>query len=89
MYIKKIVLENIRCFKHAEIDFQSDQEPYYWTVLLGDNGVGKTTLLRSIAMGLSDTSSAAGLLRELPGPFIRRGETKAVDAATRSPALTR
>ncbi len=48
-----------------------------WTVVVGDNGDGKTTLLRSIAMGLCDESSAAGLLRELDGKFVRTGEDDA------------
>ncbi len=41
--------------------------------LLGDNTTGKTTLLRSIAIGLCDASSAAGLLRESETGYIRRG----------------
>lgn len=45
---------------------------------MGDNGVGKTTLLRCIAMGLCDAASASGLLREIYGEWNRRinGESK-------------
>lgn len=77
MYITKVVLENVRCFRKVVVDLESHGKPKMWTVLVGDNGDGKTALLRSIAMGLCDESSAAGLLRELPGEFVRDGETKA------------
>ena len=74
MYIKKIVLKNIRCLKDIKIDFDlSDKKPP-WTVVLGDNSAGKTTLLRSIAIGLCDESSAAGLLKESDSGYVSYGE---------------
>lgn len=42
-----------------------------WTLLLGDNGVGKTTIMRSLAMGLVDATSASALLKELYGEWVR------------------
>ena len=77
MYITKVVLENVRCFEDVTLDLEPDGETTMWTVVVGDNGDGKTTLLRSIAMGLCDESSAAGLLRELDGKFVRTGEDEA------------
>lgn len=75
MYIKRVKLTNARCFEHIEIEFENRGSSI---IVAGDNGDGKSTLLRSIAMGLCDESSAAALLRELPGDFVRKGE----DAAT-------
>jgi len=74
MYIKKIILKNIRCFKDVAIfyDLSGDAPP--WTVIVGDNSAGKTTLLRSIAIGLCDESSAAGLLKESDSGYVRYGE---------------
>ena len=40
-------------------------------MILGNNGMGKTTLLRCLALGLCDSSSAAALERELYGELIR------------------
>jgi hypothetical protein len=51
-----------------------------WGVVLGDNGVGKTTFLRSIAMGLCDAASAAGLLREIYGDWNRRPNGQPIPA---------
>ncbi len=70
MYIKKIRLENIRCFPELTIDFES---PGASILISGNNGDGKSTLLRCIAIGLCDETSAAALHRELPGDLVRHG----------------
>ncbi|MDV6345715.1 AAA family ATPase [Nitrosomonas sp. Is37] len=51
IYFKSLELQNIRCFKGQEIlDLtRGDGIPTQWTLLLGDNGVGKTTLLQCLA----------------------------------------
>ena len=73
MYISKVYLKNIRCFDELTLNFNKKSKPILWTTLLGDNSTGKTTLLRSIAIGLCDESSAAGLLRESEEGYIRNG----------------
>ncbi len=77
MYISRIYLENIRCFKELSLEFIRDSNPIIWSTILGDNATGKTTLLRSIALGICDESSAAGLLRESQEGYIRHGENSA------------
>ena len=51
IYFTKLVLENIRSFSERQeltlID--TDGRPARWTLLVGDNGVGKTTLLQCLA----------------------------------------
>ena len=69
MYVKRLYLKNIRCFDEIEIDFNQSGSSI---LLLGENGDGKSTILRSLAMGLCDESSTAALFRELPGEFVRR-----------------
>jgi len=69
MYIKRLYLKNVRCFEKLEINFD---QPGSSILLLGDNGDGKSTILKSLAMGLCDDSSAAALFRELQGEFVRR-----------------
>ncbi len=50
IYIRKLLIENVRCFgKNQTLDFSTGNNKIsQWTVILGDNGSGKTTLLRSI-----------------------------------------
>jgi len=72
----KVVVHNIRCFERAELDLSGPGGTKMWAVITGDNGVGKTTFLRCIAMGLCDKDSAAGLLRDTYGQWIRKGQKK-------------
>ncbi len=78
MYIKNIVVENIKCFgkgkRAVDIDFQRPDGSYAGiTVLAGRNGSGKSTLLRAIAL------SAAGIqmgpvLQVSYNDWVTRGE---------------
>jgi predicted ATP-binding protein involved in virulence len=51
VYFLSIDVENVLCFKDKQtLDLTDEQgNPAQWTVILGDNGVGKTTLLRCLA----------------------------------------
>ena len=51
VYFTKLVLENIRSFsERQELNLiDADGRPARWTLLVGDNGVGKTTLLQCLA----------------------------------------
>jgi predicted ATPase len=51
VYFLSLELSNVLCFKTPQkIDLTTDNgSPAQWTVILGDNGVGKTTLLRCLA----------------------------------------
>ena len=51
VYFKKLVLENIRSFsERQELTLEgADGKPAQWTLIVGDNGVGKTTLLQCFA----------------------------------------
>ena len=71
LHIEKLTLTDIRCFDHLTIEFAKGES----VVIIGDNGDGKSTILRALAMGLCDQSSAAALFRELEGEYVRHGST--------------
>lgn len=73
LYINSVRLKNVRCFEELSLVIGTDSPSCTWAMFVGDNATGKTTLLKSIAMGLCDESSAAGLLKELEEGYIRRG----------------
>ncbi len=77
MYIKRIHLKNIRCFANLEIEYDLTGDALPFTIIVGDNATGKTTLLRSIAIGLCDEAGAAALIKESDVGFIRSGEAEA------------
>ena len=74
MKVSKITLERIRCFENITIDLATKQGAFDWSLILGNNGAGKTTILRSLAMGLCDKTGAASLLQDTFGDMIRTGE---------------
>jgi predicted ATP-binding protein involved in virulence len=49
MYIQKAEIKNIRSIEKFEIEFKN---PAGWHVLIGENGAGKSTIIRSIALAL-------------------------------------
>jgi DNA repair exonuclease SbcCD ATPase subunit len=51
MYIRKIEIKNIRSIEHFEMTFPEGKEAG-WHVLIGDNGSGKSTIVRSAALAL-------------------------------------
>lgn len=53
MYVKSIILENLRGFKNLNFDFERHGGGYAgWTVFVGGNASGKSTLLKGIALAL-------------------------------------
>lgn len=48
-----------------------------WMVLLGENGTGKTTILRALALAYADDSIASACLAALPGSLVRHGFKRA------------
>ena len=76
MKIVKLKLENIKCFREIYIPFKDNGEIKNWSLIAGDNGQGKTTILRSIAVGLCDKEGASALLAELHGGFLRGNQER-------------
>lgn len=77
MYIKRLVLENIRGFRNLDFSLQRQDNEYAgWTVFTGDNGSGKSALLKAIAVALNGTGFARSLQSSFSG-WVRAGEKEA------------
>lgn len=58
MYIRSLHIKNLKRLRDLSLDFtHTDGSPRMWTVLIGENGTGKTSILQAIAL------TAAGTLR--------------------------
>ena len=77
MYVTRIFLNNIRGFRGFDLNVSDEQgKPRMRTAIIGKNGTCKTTLLRCIAIGLSDRAQANSLLAEAIGPLISENSDK-------------
>ena len=95
IYFKKLVLENIRCFSERQelILVDEDERPARWTLILGDNGVGKTTLLQCLARMRpvfierpdEDDGPDHGSIEPI---LASEGDNDAINALVRSPGDT-
>ncbi len=73
-YITKIELVDIRGFRNLALDIRVDEAaPRLRTLIIGKNGTGKSTLLRSIVLGLVHHDEAAGLFSTPLGALQTRG----------------
>lgn len=74
MHLKKVSITNIKSIKSLSIDFD---EPYAgWHVLLGENGAGKTTILKAISLCLLGERQAYTLPQNFAN-WITKGEKNA------------
>lgn len=76
MYLSRVVLENIKGFESADLDFCPTAEHYEgWAVITGDNGTGKTALLKAICLALLGPDQARGLIQDLRG-WVTEGKER-------------
>ncbi len=80
MYLKKLIVKQLKCFDSLEIDFPGENGDYSgWIVLLGGNGTGKSTLLQAMALALLGDVATRELLT--PRGYVRQGADHALVTA--------
>ncbi len=57
IYVEKIELKNFKCFSSLELEFNHNSDLHIenepWLLFLGENGVGKSSLLKAFVIGLT------------------------------------
>ena len=77
MFLQRVTLENVRSIEHLDLPVTTTSgDSRVWTFLLGENGTGKTTLLRSIALVLAGSEALPELLGN-PRDWVRFGAKQA------------
>ena len=63
MFLKKLSLQNFKCLSNIELSFERTKtENRKWTLILGENGTGKSNILKSIALVTSGSNALGELL---------------------------
>ena len=71
MFLKSIHLKNVKCFSDIALSFEDENGGIRkWTLLLAENGMGKSTLLKAIALVTGGSDATTDLLGE-PSNWIR------------------
>ena len=77
MFLRSVHLKNIRSLRDVSLPFaRNGGDARRWTLVLGENGSGKSTILRAIALGLAGSEALPDLLGDVDG-WIANGEKKA------------
>jgi hypothetical protein len=92
IYFTSLELESVRCFgQKQKLDLTDGKgKPAQWTLLLGDNGVGKTTLLqclswmRPVPVQRSGYEGTASLKQGPLGPALQDEENEVLEALLRA-----
>lgn len=59
--ISRVKVENFKGLEHLELQLESELGAGSWTMLIGENGVGKTSVLQAIALALAGPEVASGM----------------------------
>ena len=78
MYIRSIYIRNLKLLRDVDIPFTRGPEPRMWTVLVGENGLCKTSILQAIALASLGADSANGFPEIIPSLPDRRKPRRAV-----------
>jgi predicted ATP-binding protein involved in virulence len=81
MFLRRIHLENFRCFSDLELDFGNGSSNRKHTLVLGENGTGKSNLLKAIGLVTSGSSALGELLGEARS-WIQNGKRDCLISAT-------
>jgi len=79
MRLLELELENIRCYKSLKMNFEDlsiDRKfrPRLRTLILGNNGTGKSTILKAIALAMAGYDATAELLGGSPSDWVNNEE---------------
>ncbi|MFM2056608.1 MAG: hypothetical protein RLY71_993 [Pseudomonadota bacterium] len=78
MYVKSLHLEQVKGFPTLDFDFERPDGSFHgWTVLVGGNASGKSTVLKAIALALSGPDTGLQLLSLDTSGWIRLNQKEA------------
>lgn len=67
MYLRQLKIKHLKRISELALDFEHDGRPRMWTVLIGENGTAKTSILQAIALAAAGQRQVNTLAR----PIVR------------------
>ena len=58
MHVQRLTIQNIRSIQRFELDLRGEEDSAGWHVILGDNGAGKSTVVRGLALAIMGQPNA-------------------------------
>ena len=58
MHVHRMTIKNIRSIQRFVLDLSEEEDPAGWHVILGDNGAGKSTVVRALALAFMGQPNA-------------------------------
>ena len=81
MFLKRVELTDVRCLRSATLPLSTPAgDTRRWTLLLGENGTGKSTVMRAVGLVLAGSAALAELIGD-PESWIRAGARECAIAA--------
>lgn len=80
MIIRHLRVKNLKLLRDFELSFVDDQgKPRMWTVIIGENGTAKTSLLQAIAMAAAGLLEVNSLAKKVTGHLRDRRQNKPME----------
>lgn len=76
LIIRRIEIENVKSLSNVSIDLSEGNTVKNWLLIFGENGVGKSTLLKCITLALGNKDDAATLFKTPESEWVRTSTTK-------------
>src|SRR5262245_3695130 len=79
MFLRELTIENLRALRHVQLNFATldektgSEKTRKWTLILGENGCGKSTVLRAAALLFAGSDALPHLLGHDIDSWIRYG----------------
>lgn len=79
MYLRHLHIQNLKLLRDLDLSFiGEDGKPRMWTVIIGENGTGKTSILQAIALAAAGAPHINGLIENNAGAFRDKRNTGAI-----------
>ncbi len=80
MFIRTLKIQRLKRLRDFELDFRNpDDTPRMWTVLIGENGTCKSSVLQAIAMAAAGGSLVNRLAARVAGQLRDRRSSESMD----------